>query len=73
VWEMTSRYARRAGIERKVWPHLLRHTFATSLLEEGFNIAEVQELMRHSNIQTTSVYLHVRDMELKAKVRDRPT
>jgi integrase/recombinase XerD len=73
VWEMTSRYARRAGIERKVWPHLLRHTFATSLLEEGFNIAEVQELMRHSNIQTTSVYLHVRDMELKAKVRDRTT
>lgn len=71
VWEMTARYARKAGIERKVWPHLLRHTFATDLLAEGFNLKQVQELMRHSNIQTTSIYLHVRDIELRDKVRGR--
>lgn len=71
VWEMVSRYARRAGIERPVWPHLLRHTFATDLLREGFTIAEVQRLMRHADLRTTAIYLHVRDEDLAAKVRRR--
>lgn len=71
VWEMTRRYARKAGIDRPVWPHMLRHTFATSLLGDGFNIAEVQRLMRHADLRTTAAYLHVRDVELQAKVRRR--
>jgi len=71
VWEMVGRYARKAGIERHVHPHMLRHTYATELLNDGFNIAEVQKLMRHSDIRTTSIYLHVRDAELDAKVRAR--
>lgn len=71
VWEMVSRYARRAGIERPVWPHLLRHTFATELLGEGFNLEEVRRLMRHRDISTTGIYLHVRDAELAEKVRAR--
>lgn len=71
VHEMVRRRALKAGIEQPVWPHQLRHTFATSLLEDGFNILEVQKLMRHSNIQTTAVYLHVRDKELAEKVRSR--
>jgi site-specific recombinase XerD len=71
VWEMTARRARRAGIDRPVWPHMLRHTYATELLRDGFNVVEVQRLMRHSDIRTTSVYLHLHDAELSAKVRAR--
>ncbi len=71
-WEMVGRYARRAGIEQHVHPHMLRHTFASELLTEGFNIRQVQALLRHSDIRTTSVYLHVRDQELAEKIRARP-
>jgi integrase/recombinase XerD len=71
VWEMVARYARRAGIDRPVWPHMLRHTFATDLLREGFTIADVQRLMRHADLRTTAIYLHVHDEDLAAKVRRR--
>jgi integrase/recombinase XerD len=71
IWEMVSRYARKGGIDRPVWPHLLRHTFATTLLGEGFSIADVQLLMRHEDLRTTATYLHVRNEELRAKVRAR--
>lgn len=71
VWEMVSRYARKAGIERPVWPHLLRHTFGTELLREGFDLRQVQTLMRHADIRTTVTYTHVHSAELKAKVRAR--
>lgn len=71
VWEMTSRYARKAGIERPVWPHMLRHSYATELLHEGFNLREVQTLMRHADIRTTVLYTHLVDVELAAKVRAR--
>jgi integrase/recombinase XerD len=71
VWEMVARYARKAGIEEPVWPHRLRHTYATSLLEEGFNIEEVRRLMRHARLETTAVYLEVRDAALREKVRGR--
>jgi integrase/recombinase XerD len=71
IWEMVSRYARKAGIERPVWPHQLRHTYATSLLAEGFTISEVQRLMRHARLQTTATYLEVRDVDLRRKVRER--
>ena len=71
VWEMTVRRARKAGIERPVWNHMLRHTYATRLLSEGFTIREVQQLMRHDDIRTTVIYLAVHDEQLKAKVRAR--
>lgn len=71
VWEMTARYARRAGIDRPVWPHMLRHSYATELLREGFNLIEVQTLMRHADIRTTVVYTHLVDAELAARVRGR--
>jgi integrase/recombinase XerD len=67
---MVSRYARRAGIEH-VHPHMLRHTYATELLREGFTISEVQALMRHADLRTTAVYLHIHDEQLAAKVRGR--
>lgn len=71
VWEMIQRRARRAGLEKHVWAHMLRHTFATSALADGFNVREVQRMMRHSRLETTALYLEVRDEDLKAKVRGR--
>lgn len=70
VWEMINRRSKKAAIKH-AWPHMLRHTFATWRLADGFTITEVQALMRHSNLRTTAIYLHVRDEELKAKVRAR--
>lgn len=71
VWQMTSRYARKAGVDRPVWPHMLRHSYATELLREGFDLREVQTLMRHADIRTTVLYTHLVDVELAAKVRGR--
>lgn len=71
VWEMTQRRAAKAGIEKHVWNHMLRHTFATNALSDGFTIREVQRLMRHSQLRTTAIYLDVREPELKEKVRRR--
>lgn len=71
VWEMVARYARKAGIERPVWPHVLRHTYASELLAEGFTVREVQHLLRHADIRTTSIYLHLMDADLARKIASR--
>lgn len=56
---------------RTAWPHSLRHTFATELLQEGFALPEIQKLLGHSDITTTAIYAHVVDENLKAKMRAR--
>lgn len=71
VQQMTRRMARRAGITAICTPHVLRHTFATNLLEEGFSIREVQEALRHANISTTERYTHVVDVQLREKIQRR--
>ena len=71
VWSMIRRYARRAGIDRPVNPHMLRHTYATQLLRDGFNLREVQQLLRHADVRTTTIYTHVHDDELARKIRRR--
>jgi len=69
---MVKRIARRAGLDpSKVSPHVLRHTFATELLDEGFNIRQVQEALRHADVSTTMVYAHVYDAELRARIQRR--
>jgi len=59
VLNLVHQLADRAGLDRRVYPHLLRHCFATHLLEGGANLREVQELMGHANLSTTGIYTHV--------------
>lgn len=72
VRAMTARYGRRARIETRVHPHMLRHSFASELLEEGMPIHAVQKLLGHADLETTSLYLHLVDEELRQRLMDRP-
>lgn len=56
---MIRRYTEAAGIGRRITPHMFRHSFATFLIEEGVDISCVQQILGHSSIQTTQIYIHV--------------
>jgi integrase/recombinase XerD len=66
LWEACREAARRAGITKAVRPHLLRHSFATHLLEGGADLPTVQVLLGHVDLKATSIYLHLSERHLRA-------
>jgi integrase/recombinase XerD len=66
IWQLLKESARLAGIEKPVYPHLLRHTCPTHLLRHGADLLVIKELLGHSDLATTALYTHLAIEDLKA-------
>ena len=64
VYVMLNKVAQKIGLNKKICPHMLRHSFSTHMLENGANLRIIQELLGHENISTTEIYTHVNKKKL---------